>query len=69
MRVPNYRYVEYLIEQAETLPEIYKAFDVISDYLETYNVGYMAYRTLFDCAMDKYKEIENEKQLHFCSKT
>lgn len=56
----NYEFVEFTIEQADTLPKIYKAFDVISDYLQSYNVGYRAYRTLFDLAMEKYKEIDNE---------
>lgn len=60
MNQPNYEFVEFTIAQAETLDEIYKAFDVISDYLQSYNVGYRAYRTLFDCAMEKYKEIKNE---------
>lgn len=60
MRVPNYRYCEYMIEQADTLPKIYKAFDIISDYLVTYNVGYKAYRTLFEYAMGKYRELNYE---------
>lgn len=60
MKQPNYEFVEFTIQHADTLPEIYKAFDVISNYLQTYNVGYRAYIKLFDKCMEKYKEIKNE---------
>ena len=55
-----YEVVEFTIKQADTLPKVYKSFDMISDYLESYTVGYRAYRALFDLAMEKYREIKNE---------
>ena len=53
----DYIFLEARINQCKTVYDTYIVFDEISDYIETYNVSYMAYRKIFDKCMNKYKEL------------
>lgn len=52
----DYAYLEARINNCVKPEDTYVVFSEIQNYLGVYNVGYPAYRILFDKCMDKYNE-------------